>query len=151
MSSGCQEFYTVAQIAVRKVKIWPNAREDAVQYIVMKLWEDDLDRHITFKKLVTYACNKARDYLRELNGRAGHKSKSAEVLLEDNHLQNLYVDPRVAIFQKLDLQKTMSPMLEDLIVKGTTMKEYGKTIGVSESRVSQLVDAEVTKLRKKLK
>ncbi len=145
------DYYTVARIAVKKVRIWDSQKDDATQYVVMKLWENNLPEHVPFKKLITYACNKARDYLREVNGRDSQKDISKETMLLNEHQAFFNHNPTDTMEKYIDLQKTMSPMLEELIVKGTTMKEYGKTIGVNESRVSQLVSEEVTKLKKKMK
>jgi hypothetical protein len=51
----------------------------------------------------------------------------------------------------IDLQKTMSPMLEELIVKGTSARDYAKATGVTEGFISQQVSAEVAKLKRKMK
>jgi RNA polymerase sigma factor (sigma-70 family) len=136
-----KDYYTLAKVACYKVNIWENQREDAIQYIVMKLWEDNLPDYLESNTLVTYACNKAKDYLRVVNGRDGHKTLAAQVSLFPEHLTNIVYNPEEALHKKIDLDrlpKSAKNMLEEYIVNGKEYKEIGEGMGVSEGRISQL-------------
>jgi len=115
--SSVADYYTLARIAVKKVRIWESQREDAIQYVVMKLWEANLNESAhTFKKLVTIACNKAKDYLRELNGRDDNKSEAAYIMLQDKHLNNQVHNPEDSIHKKIDLERlkaSATPLTQD--------------------------------------
>lgn len=156
-----KDYYTAARVACNKVRIWQSEKEDAVQFIVMHLWENNLPEDIDFKTLVTYSCNKAKDYLRFVNGYTGNKSRLNETVLLQDHLKLLTYNPEDAIHKKLDYEKIPAQpkyILDSYLKDSKEYKEIGKDIGVSEGRVSQILKAFIDreylvydKIRRKIK
>ena len=155
-SSGIvTDYYTIAKIAVRKVNVYPSDREYAIQYIVMKLWEGNIDSfNHTFPKMVTIACNKAKDFIRLQTGRTGNRTVADKEHVNEFIANYMNPNPEKAIHQKLDygkLPSTTKNIIEDYIVNGKSLKEIGKAQGVSESRISQVLADEVMKAKRRLR
>lgn len=137
-----RDYYTLAKIACYKVRIWENQREDAIQYIVMKLWEDNLEDYLEFSTLVTYACNKAKDYLRIVNGQGKVPKSGSEVPLMPQHLdrrdtfrkspEDHYLN-RLSVKSMPDYKKHI---IEEYIVNGKSCKELAEMYGKSEAWIN---------------
>jgi hypothetical protein len=131
-----KDYYVAAKVACYKVRVSSHLREDAVQFIVMKLWENDLPVDLDFKTLVTYGCNKAKDYLRSINGWQGGKTQAAEMILSEEVIERLNYNPEQTLINKIAMEKipqSSKQLLEAYI--------NGEKPHLSEGRVSQIIKA----------
>lgn len=155
-------YYDIARIVVSKYskgRMKPENQQDAIQHVVMKLWEEDVSLELPFKQLHSIATNKFVDYIRLVHGSTRYKTSYTKdhgkefVAYETNQHETAINDLEDYVVAKLSILSALKPIEQEFVedmFQGLLLKEIGAKRGYSESRAKQVLDAIRDKLLDKL-
>ena len=145
------DWYTLAKAVVGKYskgRMKPENAEDAVQYIVMKLWEEQIDMKLPYKQLFARAANKYIDWLRMNVGSSRWGTSDTKPIGKEFHQftpglhdsrQDWIEDYVLAKLSILNALNGQDKVFVEELLQGSFLKDIGRKMGYSESRAAQIL------------